>query len=66
MKGAARRERREYERAAMAARWTGALAQSDPRKQPSVDKMMGKKPERRVMSGKEIGGALRAWAKRSG
>ncbi len=66
MMGAARREKREWERFANAAKWTGAFAQVDPRKQPSVKKMLGEKPVQRRMSGKEIGSALRAWARRVG
>lgn len=65
LRGAARREMREYERSAVAARWIGLLSQIEPRRHPGVDKMLGKKKTAgRRMSGKEIGMAMRAWAAR--
>ena len=63
LKGAVRRERREYERAAVTAKWIGVMAQIDPNKQPSTDKMLGTKKPTRAMAGKEIGAAMRAWVK---
>lgn len=65
LKGAVRNERREYERAAVSAKWIGVMAQIDPNKQPSTDKMLGTKKPTRAMAGKEISSAMRAWARRT-
>ena len=65
LKGAVKRERREYERAAVAAKWIGVMTQIDPNKQPSTDKMLGTKKPSRKVGGSEIGSAMRAWARRT-
>lgn len=64
--GAVKRERREYERAAIAAKWVGAMTQIDPKKQPTTDAMLGTNKSTRKMDGKEIGAAMRAWARKAG
>lgn len=64
LKGAVKRERREYERAAVAAKWIGVMTQIDPKKQPSTEKMLGVKTPARKMGGDEIGSAMRAWVRR--
>jgi hypothetical protein len=65
LKGAVKRERREYERAAVTAKWIGVMAQIDPAKQPTTEKMLGTKKSTRKMGGKEIGAAMRAWARKA-
>jgi hypothetical protein len=61
-----KREQRDYEKLAISAKWVGSLAQVDPRKQPTVDKMLGKKQAKRSMAGREIDHAMRAWARATG
>ncbi len=65
LKGAVKRERREYERSAIAAKWIGLMTQIDPNKQPSTEKLLGPQKSTRKMGGKEIGSAMRAWARRT-
>lgn len=64
LKGAVKRERREYERAAVAAKWIGVMTQIDPKKQPSTEKMLGVKVPNRKMGSSEISAAMSAWASR--
>lgn len=56
-----KRERREYERAAVTSKWIGVMTQIDPNKQPSTDKMLGTKKPNRKMGAEEIGSALQSW-----
>ncbi|UIJ43726.1 hypothetical protein LZK98_11555 [Sphingomonas cannabina] len=60
MRGAVELQRRAYRQSAWQAQWIGVLAQADPRKQPSIDKMLGNKPK--PMTGEQIDAAMRAWA----
>lgn len=65
LNGAVKRERREYERSAITAKWIGLMTQIDPNKQPTTEKLLGTKKSTRKMGGKEIGSAMRAWARRT-